>query len=141
MISKWFISLFFLVVGFSVCGQITSVPELPTASEKITITFDSSKESRLGYYTGDLYAHTGLITDQSASDTDWKYVIESWGNNTTQPKLTNKGNGIYELVIAPDIYTYYNVPKEEKVLKLEFVFHRPIHKNKPTIYMLMSAVY
>ena len=112
----------FLSLGFFTSAQITTNPVLPVATQKVTITFDSSNESRLGYYTGDLYAHTGLITDKSTSDNDWKYVIESWGNNTTQPKLINKGNGVYELEITPDIKQFYSVPSGEKIQKMAFVF-------------------
>ena len=118
------ISLLFIILslGYLVSAQITTDPALPVATKKVTITFDSSKEGRLGYFTADLYAHTGLITDKSTSDNDWKYVIESWGNNTTQPKLTNKGNGIYEIEITPDIKQFYAVASGEKILKMAFVF-------------------
>ncbi len=120
------IRVFFLfVISFIACSlsaQITTEPQIPTANKSVTITFDSSQEDRLGYFTGDLYAHTGLITNKSTSNADWKYVIESWGNNTTQPKLTNKGNGIYELSITPDILTFYSVDPDDEVLKLAFVF-------------------
>jgi 1,4-alpha-glucan branching enzyme len=118
------ISLLFIILslGYLVSAQITTNPALPVESKKVTVTFDSSKESRLGYYTADLYAHTGLITDKSTSDNDWKYVIESWGNNTTQPKLTNKGNGVYELEITPDIKQFYAVASGDKILKMAFVF-------------------
>jgi pullulanase/glycogen debranching enzyme len=81
--------------------------------------FDSSKEPRLGYFTSDLYAHTGVSIEGKG---DWQHVIESWGNNTTQPKLTNKGNGIYELVINPSINSYYSVSPNEIVKKMSFVF-------------------
>lgn len=114
-----------IIIGFfalNLSAQITTTPEIPTAGKAVTITFDSSKESRLGYFTGDLYAHTGLITDKSTSNSDWKYVIESWGNNTTQPKLTNKGDGVYELEISPDILTFYSVDTGDEVLKMAFVF-------------------
>ncbi len=120
---KYFsLSILILVFSLIANAQITTDPALPVANQKVTITFDSSKESRLDYFTGDLYAHTGLITNQSTSDSDWKYVIESWGNNTTQPKLTNKGNGIYELEITPDINTYYSVNESDVVIKMAFVF-------------------
>lgn len=108
-------------------AQITTSPELPTASQAITITFDSSKESRLGYFTRDLYAHTGVKIE---GETDWQHVIESWGNNTTQPKLTNKGNGIYELKITPDVNTFYGVPSNEKVIQLAFVFRSTDAKSQ-----------
>ncbi len=100
-------------------AQITTNPELPVASGKVVITFDSSKESRLGYFTGDLYAHTGVTIEGKGQ---WQNVIESWGNNTTQPKLTNKGGGIYELEISPDINTFYSVAAGDKVTELCFVF-------------------
>jgi 1,4-alpha-glucan branching enzyme len=100
-------------------AQITTNPALPVATQKVTVTFDSSKESRLGYYTDDLYAHTGVIIE---GKTDWQHVIGSWGNNSTQPKLTNKGNGIYELEITPTINQFYSVTASEKVQKMAFVF-------------------
>ncbi|WP_347839183.1 alpha-amylase family glycosyl hydrolase [uncultured Draconibacterium sp.] len=121
------IALFFV---HNITAQITTVPEKPVATKAVTITFNSD-ESNLDYYTGELYAHTGLITDKSSSSTDWKYVIESWGNNATQPKLTNKGNGIYELEISPDILSYYSVSAGDDVLKLAFVF-RSADANQQT---------
>lgn len=108
---------FFLL--FQARAQIITEPVFPVASQKVTITFDSSKESRLGQFTGDLYAHTGVKIE---GNTEWQHVIGSWGNNTTQPTLTNKGEGIYELVISPDINTFYEVPSSEKVVQLALVF-------------------
>lgn len=99
-------------------AQVTTTPALPLETSAVTITFDSSKETRLGFYTSDLYAHTGVIVE---GNTQWQHVIGSWGNNTLQPKLTNKGNGIYELTIVPDIRTYYSVLAAEKVKKIALV--------------------
>lgn len=109
----------FVILQLFAVAQITTVPALPVATQKVTITFDSSKESRLGYFTSDLYAHTGVIIE---GKTEWQHVIGSWGNNTAQPKLTHKGNGIYELEISPDIITFYKVATGEKVQKMAFVF-------------------
>ncbi len=100
-------------------AQLTTSPTLPVESQSVTVTFDSSEESRLGLYTGDLYAHTGVIIE---GNNDWQHVIGSWNNNTTQPQLTHIGEGIYELQITPDIRSYYGVPEGEKVLRLAFVF-------------------
>lgn len=117
--NRFFLFLTLVLLTISGNSQITTLPELPTASKSVTIIFDSSKESQLGYFTGDLYAHTGVKIE---GKTNWQHVIESWGNNSTQPKLTNKGNGIYELEINPDIITYYSVPSNEKIIQLAFVF-------------------
>jgi hypothetical protein len=106
----------------TVNGQITTDPALPVATQKVIITFDSSKEIRLGYFTGDLYAHTGVGLDGKGN---WQNVVgggDSWGKNDLQPKLINKGNGVYELEITPDINTFYSVAGGEKVLNMSFVF-------------------
>jgi len=113
-----FILSLFLIFQTGI-AQITTNPALPVASQKVTITFDSSKDSRLGLFAGDLYAHTGVIIE---GKTDWQHVIGIWNNNAVQPKLTNKGNGIYELEISPSVNSFYNVGATEKVTKLAFVF-------------------
>lgn len=74
------ISLIF-ALSLSVFSQAISVsPEFPTANDEITITFkaDEATNNSLVGYTGTLYAHTGLITNKSADESDWQYVIESW---------------------------------------------------------------
>ena len=119
MFPKISLLFFILSLGYLVSAQITTNPALPVATQKVTITFDSSKESRLRFYTGDLYAHAGVIIEGIA---DWQHVIGSWGDNTKQPKLTHKGNGIYELEISPDINQFYSVTAGEKVQKMAFVF-------------------
>ena len=111
-----FWSLFLLV--FAAQAQITTNPELPTANQSVTITFDSSQSS-LGKFTNNLYAHTGVKIE---GKTDWQHVIGEWGDNTTQPQLTNKGDGIYELQITPDINSFYSILSSEKVTQLAFVF-------------------
>lgn len=119
MLSRISFLFVFIILHIFAGAQITTEPALPVATKKVTVIFDSSKESRLGYFTGDLYTHTGVIVE---GKTDWQHVIGSWGNNTTQPKLTHKGNGIYELEISPDITTFYKVATGEKVQKMAFVF-------------------
>ena len=119
MFQKLLFFILFLNASWSGLAQITNEPELPVANGKVVITFDSSKDSRLGYFTGDLYAHTGVTIEGKGR---WQNVIESWGDNATQPKLTNKGNGIYELEISPDINTFYSVAAGDKVTEMCFVF-------------------
>jgi glycosidase len=128
-----------LIIGFFLplylFAQITTNPAIPTDSKAVTITFDSSKDSRLGLFSGDLYAHTGVSITGTG---DWKHVIGNWNDNTKQPKLTNKGNGIYELAISPDINTYYSVLASELVSKLNFVF-RSADGSKQTNDLFISV--
>ena len=130
MFLKFINTLIVVFASLIVTAQVTTNPALPVARQKVIITFDSSKESRLGYYTGELYTHTGLITDKSSNNDDWKYVIGTWGDNTKQPKLTHKGNGIYDLEISPDIIQFYTVTGSDKILKIAFVFRSDDSKKQ-----------
>jgi len=118
-------SILFLFFTNSLFAQlVTTNPTLPTDNASVTITFDATQGSAgLAGYTGDVYAHTGLITDQSTSGSDWKYVIAGWSENTTKAKMTPLGNDKYELEISPSIRAFYgNVPDGELIKQMAFVF-------------------
>ncbi len=119
------INLLFLLASFYQLGfaQITSNPALPNDSKPVTITFDATLGSAgLKDYTGDIYAHTGVITDQSTSAADWKYVIATWTTNIPKAKLTRVTANTYTLEITPDIRSFYAVPAGEKMKQMAFVF-------------------
>jgi len=125
MIKK--ITLGFFLTLFSILGiyaqVITATPALPTASDSVTIIFDAAKgDAGLKGFTGDVYAHTGVITNKSTSPSDWKYVKAGWSENIPACKMTYLGNNLWQLKIAPSIRAYYGVPSSEKILKLAFVF-------------------
>ncbi|MCK5857071.1 MAG: T9SS type A sorting domain-containing protein [Bacteroidales bacterium] len=108
---------------FSSAQVIVTDPAFPTADDSVKITFDSQSGSAgLANYSGDVYAHVGVITDLSTSPSDWKYVKTNWGQNTPETKLTKVGSFAYEFTIAPDIRTYFGVPASEKILKIALVF-------------------
>ena len=113
--------VFFVMVfvAMVVNAQITTSPELPVADKAVTITFNSEDDDRLGYFTGDLYAHTGVSIEGKG---DWQNVIGKWGQNNIQPQLTYLGDGIYELEITPDINSFYSVATSELVNNMSFVF-------------------
>lgn len=124
ILSYFFFTLLFIGTFFSSSAQlITSEPAMPLATDNIIITFDASEGNQgLQGFTGDVYAHTGVITDQSSSDTDWKYVIADWGVNVDKAKMSRVSTDLYQLEIGPDIKTYYGVPDGEEILKMAFVF-------------------
>ena len=109
---------------FKIIGQIiTTDPSLPIDSKSVIVTFDATQgNGALKGFTGDVYAHTGVITDKSTSSSDWKYVKTTWGTNTAETKLTRISANIYQLFIVPNIRAYYGVPVEDIILKLAFVF-------------------
>lgn len=125
----------FLFSSLISLAQITTTPQFPKVSQAVTIRFNSSEETRLNSFSGDLYAHTGVLVH---GKTDWQHVIGTWGNNTLQPKLNNLGGGIYELQIAPSVQEYYNVASNERILKMAFVF-RSADGTKQTNDLLVDV--
>lgn len=118
-----FLSLLFGVI-FNVRAQVvTSTPWFPVVSDSVIVYFDASKgNGALANYSGDIYAHTGVITNLSTSSTDWKYVIADWSANLPKALLKPLGNNLYKFAVKPSITDFYGVPTDEQVLKLAFVF-------------------
>ncbi len=119
---KYLWIILFILLSVAVPAQIIETsPAIVTMGRPITVYYNSDEDQgALKNYTGDLYAHTGVIIEGSS---DWQHVIESWGNNTTQPKLTYLGNYRYKLEITPSIEEFYsNMSGDENVVKLAFVF-------------------
>ncbi len=124
MIRLLFISAILAIFNISLHAQVITVnPPLPNDGNSVEVTFDASQGSGgLAGYTGDIYAHTGVITNLSTGNSDWKYVKSGWGVNIPACKLTSLGNNKWKLVISPSIRSYYNVPAGEIIEKLAFVF-------------------
>lgn len=103
-------------------SQVTTQPAFPTLDRSLTIIFNAAEGSRgLVGYTGDVYAHTGVLTNLSTSTSAWRYVKTGWGVNIPATKLERIGTDLYQLTI-PDIRAYYNVPNSEEIVQLAFVF-------------------
>ena len=102
-------------------AQVTTSPAVPTPNDEITVTLVTTGTGLEGY-TGDVYAHTGVITNESADLGDWKYVKTNWGVNTAETKLSRESANLYSLEIGPAIRDYYGVPANETITHLAFVF-------------------
>ena len=102
--------LFFFLMVFYGFAQVTTNPALPNDNKAVTITFDATQGTAgLKDFTGDVYAHTGVITDKSTSVSDWKYAIASWTTNLSKAKLTRLTANTYSLVITPDILSLIHI--------------------------------
>ncbi len=112
-----------LVVSVLAQAQVvTSTPTFPSQTDTITVIFDASQGNRdlLGF-TGDIYAHTGVITFLSTSATDWRFVKAQWTENKAECKLARIGVNLYRLSI-PNPRTFYGVAGTEVIRQLAFVF-------------------
>jgi hypothetical protein len=108
------------------CGDqlslVSSDPPFPVENQPVTVYFNAAfGNGGLFNYEGDVYAHTGVITNLSTNSGDWKYVKTEWGENTPETRLTRLEDNLYSLTIS-NIRNYYNVPMAEQIKKLAFVF-------------------
>ena len=90
-------------------------------TEDITVILNVAGTAAEGF-KGDLYAHTGVLTDKSTSNGDWKYVLSEWGENIAECKLVNKGDNIWHYTIKGGVHAWYGVPETETVTHIAFVF-------------------
>ncbi len=102
---------------------VTTDPAIPTDDQPVTITFYADRGSAgLKNFTGDVYAHTGLITEKSTGDNNWLYDKAKWGENKPECLMTRISTNVYTITITPSIRAFYGVPAGEKILKMGFVF-------------------
>jgi len=114
--------LFFAVAAVQLHAQLlTWSPSFPTDNGSITITLDATRGNKaLQGFAGSVYLHTGVITSNSTSQSDWKYVQGTWGT-ATAPQATSGGTNIWTFTI-PNIRTFYNVPAGEQILRISILF-------------------
>lgn len=124
--------LFIIITPFSFSQVVTTSPQYPNEYDSIVVYFDATKgDAGLIGFTGDVYAHTGVITNLSEDSHDWKYVMAPWATNYPDIKLTRDSTDHYHLAIGkPRIYYENNhssdwpnsIPSSEHIQKLAFVF-------------------
>ena len=132
---KTLLTLLILCFGYIVHAQISSTsPAFITEAYTgdVEIIFDATQgNAGLKDFTGDVYAHVGVITDKSTSGSDWKYVVTPWPDtktnnlalaNTTKNKLTALSNNKHKLIITGGVRAFFGVPTGEKVQKIALVF-------------------
>ena len=103
----------------------TSPSPLTRGSSNVVLTYhpDDSESNKLLANLPEatkLYAHIGLITSKSSSNSDWKYA-STWKDNAAKYELKYVAPNTYSLEIG-DINSYFNVPASETVKYIALVF-------------------
>ena len=108
--------------SFSAFSQVVRIdPSNPPITENITIYYDASEGNKiLKDYKGDVYLHTGVITNRSLDGHDWKYVVGNWGTDDKQVIMKREGPNLYSLKMQ--IKSFYNLRDEDVAQQLAFVF-------------------
>lgn len=90
-------------------------------NEEITVYFNATRgDQGLKDFTGDVYAHTGVLTAESTSNSDWKHDSK-WLDNDVKYKFTRSATdpNLYSWTITPSVF--YNLYSGESIKSLCFV--------------------
>lgn len=123
--ARWMMIPFFcfLLLPSLLYGQqaVTMEPADATVDSTVTIYFDATGgDQGLLDFEGEVYAHTGVITLESANDKDWKHVVAGWGVEDDKVLMNREGPNLYSITFH--IKSFYSIQPDETVLKLAFVF-------------------
>ena len=102
-------------------AQVLSVtPAFPSQNDTVTIIYDATQGNAALTGVIPVYAHAGLITNQSTSATDWKHVQGNWGTADANVLMTPLGNNLHK--ISYHMPTFYGFGSGVAVQKMAFVF-------------------
>src|SRR5215831_7885491 len=115
---------------FSISAQLLnwspSFPEENDATTNIVINADAAKGNQgLLNYTpvADVYVHIGVITNLSATSSDWKYVKFSWGTTNAGAQCTSLGNNKWQYTITGGLRSYFGITNaSEHIQKIAILF-------------------
>lgn len=110
-------------MAFTLSAQLISTdPIFPTPDGPVTVIFDASQgNAALAGYTGDIYAHTGLITQDSDTPSDWQYVQGVWGTADPEVLMTSLGDDKYSITFS-SIMDFYGAAADDTIYQMAFVF-------------------
>ncbi|MEO1435741.1 MAG: alpha-amylase family glycosyl hydrolase, partial [Bacteroidota bacterium] len=111
-----------MILSISVQAQIiTTIPAFPTVGDDITLIYDASEGNGALEGVVPVYAHMGLITENSNGPSDWQYVQGNWGTADPNVFMTPIGNNRHQIQFTiPDFFGIDTT--QETVMELAFVF-------------------
>ena len=132
---KTILLLSFAILSLSMLAQIVVTNPVIINKDytgEIEVIFDAALGTGgLKDYTGTdgVYAHTGVITSASTSNSDWKHA-PVWGDNSAKYRLTSLGNNKWRFLITPNMQQFYNLAPGEEVRRLAFVFRNGLRTRE-----------
>lgn len=105
-----------------VAGEVVwTEPAFPTQADDVKVFFNAAEgNAALKGFTGQVFAHTGVITSKSNNPTDWQHVIGNWGTFDTRVLMTRESEDVYS--ISYNIQDFYGIDPGEEVFQMAFVF-------------------
>jgi 1,4-alpha-glucan branching enzyme len=90
-------------------------PEILEANKEATIVFKALKTSPLYNYTGEVYAHIGVV------EGEWLYVPADWNENIDKCKMKKEADNTWSITLSPSIREWFGVANGISVRKIGIV--------------------
>ena len=119
------VALISTTVNMTVNAQVVSFePNFATQYDSVTIYFDATQgNGALEGFTGRVFLHTGVITSESTSGSDWKYVPAGWESYPANLEAEQVDENRWKFTYAPDIRTFFGITgTTEEVLEIAMLF-------------------
>ena len=119
MMKRMLFLLAWLIGWSGLFAQLVRVtPPFPTVDDSVTIVYDATQGSGGLLGISPVHIHTGVITDQSNSPSDWQNVPTQWASEDGE--MEDLGNNRHR--IGYRIQDFYNLAPGTQVDSMAFVF-------------------
>ena len=78
------------------------IPEEPDADQELTIYFKAAASSALKGYTGEVYIHTGVVSEGT-----WLYVPAEWDENLDKCRMERIEDNTWSIKLQPSVRQWY----------------------------------
>lgn len=100
------------------------IPEEPNADQELTIYFKAAASSALKGYTGEVYIHTGVVSEGT-----WLYVQAEWDENLDKCRMERIEDNTWSIKLQPSVRQWFG-SGETSVQKLGVVIRSADGTNK-----------
>ena len=110
---------------------LSTDPQTISADEACTLYYKAGGSFPFSGYTGELYAHIGLV------NFEWEHVQADWGVNTEKCRWQKTGvENVWKLPIEPSIREWFGAGADEAVTKIGVVVRNAAgtQQAKPDFY-------
>ena len=100
---------------FLLAQVVWTEPPFPSADETVTLYYDATQGN--GELAGviPVYIHTGLITSESASPTDWQFVNMPWASTDPAWVMEYEGSDLWSYDFGGQTNTCARMSEETKL--------------------------
>lgn len=78
------------------------IPEEPDADQELTIYFKAAASSALKGYTGEVYIHTGVVSEGT-----WLYVPAEWDENLEKCRMERIEDNTWSIKLQPSVRQWF----------------------------------